>query len=146
VRVGRVVATVAALLGAAIGVATAQECDVSASFVDFGSLDLRRGGEITGRVSVTCDRPQPIDITASAGYGSYGLRRMRGPGGTKLRYNLYLDPGHRLVWGDGSASTARLTGETSGREASFIVYALVPGGQSAPPGGSAGALTIALHC
>ncbi len=73
-----------ALVGLGRGV-MGQECDVGVSFVDFGSLDFRRGGEVTGRVVVRCERPQSFAIVASEGHGSYGIRRMQGPGGAELR-------------------------------------------------------------
>lgn len=122
-------------------------CDASVSFVDFGRVDFRRGGEITGEVVVRCPRPDRFSLALSEGLGDFGMRRMRGPGGAELRYNLYLDPARRQVWGDGvSGGTARLAGQSDGRRAAiFTVYGRVPPGQSAPPGAYGDALAITFE-
>jgi spore coat protein U-like protein len=122
-------------------------CDVSLSLVDFGRLEGRSGGEITGRVSVRCDRPTRFALTLSEGHGSYRMRRMRGPEGRELRYNLFVDPARRLVWGDGvSEGTARLVGESDGRRsAELVVYGRVAPGQAVPPGSYADALAVAIE-
>ncbi len=49
------------------------------------------------------------------------------------------------MWGDGTAGTARLIGETQGREAAYVIYGLVPKGQSAPPGQYGDALVVTLE-
>lgn len=96
-RRGCVVAAAAWLhLQSVVAAQAADFCDVSMSFVDFGRLDLRRGGAITGEVAVTCPAPTAFALALSPGHGDYGTRRMRGPSGAELEYNLYLDPGHRL--------------------------------------------------
>lgn len=135
-----------ALLCSLMGAAVAQECDVSVSFVNFGSVDFRAGGAITGRLSVRCDRPQAFAIAASSGHGSYRDRRMRGPGGAEIRYNLFVDPAHRQIWGDGRADgTTLVVGKTDGREASHVIYGFVLKGQSAPPGQYSDALVVTLE-
>ncbi len=121
-------------------------CDVEFHLVDFGRLDFARGGTITGRVVVACDGPTGFALALSPGYGAYAERRMRGRNGAELRYNLYVDPGHRGVWGDGvSGGTALVRGETDGRRATTItVYGRVPGGQRVPPGPYADNLAVSL--
>jgi len=85
--------------------------------VDFGRVDIKEGGDITGRLTVTCDGPTHFEVAASPGYGSYRERTMIGPKGTVLRYNLYVDAARRRVWGDGEAGgTARITGQSDGRK------------------------------
>jgi spore coat protein U-like protein len=136
-RRGCVVAAAAWLhLCSAVASQAADPCDVSMSFVDFGRLDLRRGGEITGEVAIDCDLPTTFALALSPGHGDYPSRRLRGPSGGELRYNLYLDPGHHQVWGDGtSAGTARLAGQSDGRErAIFVIYGRIPPDQSVRAG------------
>lgn len=128
--------------------ASASACEISVSLVDFGRVDLDRGGKITGEVAVRCPRSRPFALTLSPGYGDYGMRRMRGPDGAELKYNLFVDPGHSRVWGDGiTGGTARLTGRTDGRKATSIaVYGRIPGGQRARRAGTyADALTVTLE-
>jgi spore coat protein U-like protein len=144
VRAG-LIAAAALLLPAAA--AAQPPCDVSLSLVDFGRLELRQGGEITGRVSVRCDRPTRFALVLSEGHGSYRMRRMRGPEGHELRYNLFVDPARRLVWGDGvSEGTARLVGESDGRRgAELVVYGRVPAGQRVPAGSYGDALAVVIE-
>lgn len=66
----------AVLLSTAPAVA---DCDATISLVDFGRLDLQRGGDITGELVVQCDQPSEFSVTLSAGLGDYVRRRMRGP-------------------------------------------------------------------
>ena len=125
------------LLAAAIGLAFAGRagaepvCDASVTMVDFGRVDHRRGGDITGHLTVLCDGPTAFEVSASPGYGDYGRRTMRGPDDTVLHYNLYVDPARRRVWGDGeSGGTARIGGQSDGRKAvTYTIYGSIPDGQ-----------------
>jgi spore coat protein U-like protein len=138
-RVGFALAPAAALalaLAAALP-ADAADCDASVSQLDFGRFDYREGGDITGQLTVTCDRPTAFEVSASPGYGSYRGRTMLGRDGAVLRYNLYVDAARRRVWGDGEAGgTARIAGKSDGRKAvSYTIYGRIPSGQTVRPGG-----------
>jgi spore coat protein U-like protein len=121
-------ALVALLLLAAMAAAPAKAgCDAVVTLVDFGRLDPKKGGEITGELTVTCDQAAEFAVALSAGHGDYRLRRMRDPDGSELRYNLYIDPARRRVWGDGAtAGTATIRGQSDGRKpVRFTVYGQV---------------------
>jgi spore coat protein U-like protein len=124
------------VLAAVTPAAAASVCDASVTMVEFGRVDYREGGDITGQLTVTCDGPTAFEVSASEGYGSYGSRTMIGPGETVLRYNLYVDAARRRVWGDGeSGGTARIRGESDGRKAvTYTIYGRVPDGQSVRTG------------
>jgi spore coat protein U-like protein len=122
------------------------DCDVQVSFVDFGRVDGRRNAEVSGEVSVLCDEATRFVLTLSEGHGSYGERRMRGPGGKVLRYNIYIDPARRQVWGDGAAGTARLAGRNDGRRPTIIpVYGKVARGQPAASGHYSDQLLVSVR-
>jgi spore coat protein U-like protein len=131
---------VAAALGLASApaslVAAAPACHARVTQVDFGRIDAREGGDITGRLTVTCDGPTNFEVTATAGYGSFRERTMVGPKGTVLRYNLYVDPARRRVWGDGEAAgTARISGQSDGRKpVNYTVHGRLFKGQEARSG------------
>jgi spore coat protein U-like protein len=138
----------ALLLALALAAAPARAgCQASVSLVDFGALDLRRGGTLTGALSVACDGAQAFAVTASAGYGSFAQRAMRGPDGHVLYYNLFVDPGRRLVWGDGVAGgTTVIHGLSDGRRpVSIPVYAQVPPGQIVLAGAYSDAVVVATR-
>ena len=107
-------------------------CEASVSLVDFGRLDLQRGGHVSGEVIVICDEPGRFSLALSQGTGNYRLRKMRGVDGGVLRYNLFVDSARRRIWGDGvSAGTQTIRGESDGRRPlSIPVYGLVPPRQS----------------
>lgn len=139
-----------ALLGAVFGLqagAALGACDVTLSLVDFGRVDLKRGGEITGRVTVACDHPGRFELAASPGQGRFGQREMRGPGGAPLAYNLFVDPARTRVWGDGvHAGTTTLGGSVDGRQrVDLVVYGRVYGRQSARPGAYADTVAITVE-
>lgn len=107
-------------------------CDATISLVDFGRLDLEEGGQITGELTVNCDEPGGFSVGLSQGIGDFVLRKMRGSQGAELRYNLFVDPARRRIWGDGiSAGTQTIKGENDGRRPSIIpIYGTVPSRQS----------------
>ena len=123
-------AVAASGLAAAPG-AAAPACQASVTMVDFGRVDHREGGDITGQLTVTCDGPTAFEVAASPGYGSYGGRTMVGPKEAVLRYNLYVDAARQRVWGDGdSGGTARIAGQSDGRKAvTYTIYGRIHDGQ-----------------
>ena len=122
-------------------------CDASLSMVDFGRVEFRRDNEITGRVTVTCSEPGPFEVGASAGNGDFRERRMRGPQGDELRYNLYVDAARRRVWGDGMAGgTARIAGTSDGRRPeTFTIYGKLPAGQAVASGGYRDSVQVTIE-
>jgi hypothetical protein len=57
------------LAGAAAPAAAAPACHASVTLVDFGRIDYKEGGDITGQLTVTCDGPTAFEVSASPGYG-----------------------------------------------------------------------------
>ncbi|MEM7024812.1 MAG: spore coat U domain-containing protein [Pseudomonadota bacterium] len=114
----------------------APNCHARVSQVDFGRVDDRRDGEITGRLTVTCDGPTSFEVSATSGYGTFRRRTMIGPKGKVLHYNLYVDPARRRVWGDGeSGGTARIVGQSDGRKpVNYTVHGRLFKGQQAVSG------------
>jgi spore coat protein U-like protein len=82
----------------------------STSSVSFGSYDVLSSSplESTGTITYICVVSLSIRIDLSNGGGaSYVTRKMSGPAGDKLNYNLYLDAARTRIWGDGTNSTER---------------------------------------
>lgn len=48
---------------------------------------------------------QAIRVELGVGWADTFERRMTGPGGVRLNYNIYLDATHRSIWGNGFAGT-----------------------------------------
>jgi spore coat protein U-like protein len=142
----RALAVALALAGAPTPADAAPACSASVTMVDFGRIDHKEGGEITGQLTVTCDGPTSFEVSASPGYGSYQERTMLGPRETVLRYNLYVDGARRRVWGDGeSGGTARIVGQSDGRKAvSYTIYGRIPDGQKLRPGRYSDAVKVTV--
>lgn len=86
-------------------------CTASATGVAFGTYNPFSGlnADDTGSVRISCmggPGAAAYSIQLSRGlYGAgFGSRRM-GSGGNRLNYDLYTDPAHTTVWGDGSGGS-----------------------------------------
>lgn len=125
----------------------AADCEASVSLVDFGQLDLEKGGRVSGELIVTCDEPGVFAVTLSSGIGSYRLRKMQGSNGSELKYNLFVDSARRRIWGDGiSAGTQTIRGESDGRRPEVIpVYGFVPPRQSVVTGAYSDNLLVTVE-
>ena len=90
--------------------------DTSAAQIAFGTYDPLSALPLdaTGRIDVVCDKnnvPVRVDLDRGAG-GSYLPRQMQS-GSQTLAYNLYLDAGRSIVFGNGTGATQAGAGITS---------------------------------
>ncbi|CAN5324600.1 hypothetical protein BH10PSE17_BH10PSE17_00890 [soil metagenome] len=109
--------------------------------------------DTVGSVSVTCSAVVALLIgyTVGLGPGIYGsfAQRSLGSGSNRMAYQLYMDPGRSVIWGDGTAGTAaRLDGYLLQLlvpvTLNYSVYGRIPGGQNVAPGSYADAVTVML--
>lgn len=113
------------LLAAAGGAQAAVTCSVAAGTLAFGVFNGSQNNSSV-LMTISCDRPWldifPVTIgyTASLSPGSSGTfaqRKLVGPGGDTLNYNLYPNtvPGvlNTNVWGDGTGGTSQVSGGLS---------------------------------
>jgi spore coat protein U-like protein len=127
-----------------VGNAMAATCSLNAQGVNFGGYDFLSDQNLdgVGYVTVTCDASSSYTIALNAGTaGSYAGRVMQS-GSHKLRYNLYVDANHTVVWGDGSAGTETIGG--SGTDTNYPVYGSVPAGQNPIVGDYSDVITVTL--
>jgi spore coat protein U-like protein len=109
-------------------------CSVQLQGVSFGSIDVMRREESTGSIKITCDKAVGFSVEIG-GSVSGGQRQMQAAGGGSLRYELYGDPGHFHVWGDGLTIGSPLGGASDGSHAqTFTIYGVVPAQPGTPPG------------
>ena len=93
-------------------------CVLTATPLSFGSYQPARGQpvDLTATLIVTCTTPlaAAVPVTGTLALSGGVVRRMA-QGGAVLRYQLYADPTHSAVWGDGSGGsvTVRLGGTVS---------------------------------
>lgn len=119
-------------------------CRVSLSGgLQLGGYDPFGRGHRDGLAQLRVDCPPGVSVQVAIGKGNsatYAARELRGPDGV-LRYNLFLDPGHRIVWGDGTEGTQVLqaTGSTTA-----VIYARIPAGQDVASGAYSDDLVITV--
>lgn len=137
--------------------AQAASCQISATDLAFGQYRFNSAVDVFSTVTVSIQNCAPdingvdvnYSIAISAGTSAdYADRAMSGAGGA-LHYNLYADPGHTLVWGDGGAGTVDVSGSFTvpmQTSASHTGYARIPAGQTdLAPGHYADQLTITIN-
>ncbi|HEY5995210.1 MAG TPA: spore coat U domain-containing protein [Gallionellaceae bacterium] len=130
-------------------------CNVSASGVSFGTYNPISGSnaENAGNVRINCGGAAgTVNYTIQLNQGIYSSRfspRQMGSGSNRLNYDLYTDPAHTIVWGDGSAATGFISGSLNvlpqGSSRDHIVYGRIPARQKlAGVGGYGDTITITV--
>jgi spore coat protein U-like protein len=133
----------ACLLAMAAPCAHSASCSVSTVGLNFGNYDVfsTLDDDITGTINVSCQASTSYSISLSSGSGTYSARTLQSAGNL-LSYNLYLDPTHLTIWGDGSAATGTVSGR--GRTGSYTVYGRIPARQNAVVGIYADIVTVTV--
>lgn len=133
------------VLFAATGAAQAQCSWVTLpTTMDFGTYDVFGGvsNATTATGAIRCTGN--LDVTVSSttgGAGVYNPRKM----GTAL-YNVYIDAGRTLIWGNASAGTFQYAFTNTGGPNTYsgFAYGQVPGAQDLAPGIYNDSLTVTL--
>jgi spore coat protein U-like protein len=100
--------------------------------VAFGTIDPTRESTGTGRVVVTCDDATGVTVELSA---PSGARRMAGPSGAELAYELYQDAANAVAWGSGvGGRSARGASVGAGDPARLTIYGVIPSQAGILPG------------
>jgi spore coat protein U-like protein len=132
------------------GEAWGQGCTVSTIPVQFGQYAAIDSSPVdaVGNVRVACTSGTPFTVKLGPGENSGGgfhPRKLRSTGSVEtLEYNLYRDPTHREVWGDGTGNSFVRADVGMGAEQLFPVYGRVPGGQKIGVGYYRDSLTVTV--
>ncbi len=126
----------------------AAQCSASASGVAFGNYNSLSGLAVdsVGSVSVSCLLSLGYTISLSTGgAGTFSPRQLNN-GGNTLDYNLYTNPTYLSVWGDGSASTATVSGSIGLLllPVNHVVYGRIPAGQNAAAGSYTDTISVTV--
>lgn len=137
--------------------AQAASCQMSATDLAFGQYRFNSDVDVLSTVTIAIENCVPdangadVSYTIAIGAGTsadFTDRAMSGPGGA-LHYNVYADPGHTQIWGDGGAGTVDVSGSFTvplQTSASHTGYARIPAGQTdLSPGHYADQLTITIN-
>lgn len=143
------VAALAAFMGSATDEASAL-CTISATGINFGNINVLTGLAVdsTGTITIPCTTAmsgppagQLWRNCVSIGVGSFGdaTSRMLGSGANRLRYNLFADPGHTVIWGSwqtGYASLGQSISVAHSGSVNRTIYARILASQQTVPAGS----------
>lgn len=124
---------------------------VSTSGVSFGDYDTLRPAPVDslGFVAFRCTSVTATDnvmIHLSRGdAGSFHPRAMAHRG-FRLEYNLFLDAGRAVVWGDGSSGTSTYLGHPAeGQTVSVPIYGRILPRQGVRPGGYGDSIVVTIQ-
>lgn len=127
--------------------AQASLCTIETSGIEFGIYDTRRATPLdaTGGVTFSCTSSLVVTIVFTPGVSGSFERAMSG-GADQLFYNLFLDPFHTQVWGDGTSGTAVYINTNPPKDASIgiPVYGQIPARQSVAEGRYTDSLMVVL--
>jgi spore coat protein U domain-containing protein, fimbrial subunit CupE1/2/3/6 len=95
-----------------VSVTLASTCTVSANPLSFGTYQPGQGNaSASTTLAVRCTRGAPFSVALNAGIGGGSVtQRLMSMGASRLQYNLYTTAAHTAVWGDGTQSTATVSG------------------------------------
>ncbi|MBH0200187.1 MAG: spore coat protein U domain-containing protein [Nitrospira sp.] len=117
----------------------AVKCSVTTVGVAFGLYDVFSSSPLlsAGSVSVRCSGlgtgTEQVSISLSTGgSGSFNPRTLS-QGSERLNYNLYLDPGHTQIWGNGTGGTVRHV-SVSKNPVTLTIFGRIPPGQDVTAG------------
>ncbi len=129
-------------------------CKIATTPVNFGSYDVfsKFVMDSTGTITVTCNNPEkkPINITitlSAGGSGSFNPRQMLSSSGSdRLNYNLYSNPSHTVIWGDGTGGSSFVSSMVD-RTTTFnsLVYGRILPGQNVGVGNYSDMLTATVN-
>jgi spore coat protein U-like protein len=122
---------VAALFLLAVGArqAAAQACSVSFTTLNYATYTgTLLNGTATGTVS--CATAWTLGLNAGLGAGATEtIRKMTGPGGATLNYQLFMDAARTVNFGNTTSNEQSGTGNTT-----ITIYGQIPAGQFIAPG------------
>jgi spore coat protein U-like protein len=134
-----------------VSASVAANCLVSATNLGFGSYTGVAALNGSSDVKVRCTNGSGYTLKLSAGNGSYATRLLKN-GSNSLQYNLFTDGAYTSIWGDGTSSTAVVTGTGAGMalasEITHPVYGQLPDNttnEAAPVGSYNDSITVTVE-
>lgn len=122
-------------------------CSVSTSGVDFGVYQVFDNTDLhtSGTITVDCDQAYEIRLDAGSTSTSFLPRQMVNFEDARLDYNLFVNPSHTSVWGDGANATVTVSGEGSGVPEHHTVYGRIPARQNVRGGDYADTIVVTVE-
>lgn len=111
-------------------------CMINASDLDFGRVEpSERGVQAQADIRLQCPANTVWRVGLDSGlHAVAGERRMAGPSGAFIVYELYRDAGRTALWGDVEGERQTGQSDAQGSPVEITVYGYVPGQPDALPG------------
>ncbi len=122
-------------------------CSVSSPAVNFGNYSGTQVTPGATPVSVSCPLLFSYNIGLNAGTGAGATtttRKMTGPSGATLNYQLFQNASHTTNWGN-TVGTDTVSGTGSGLAQTLNIYPLLPTGQNNVPGTYIDTITVSAQ-
>jgi spore coat protein U-like protein len=121
-------------------------CSVSAGSLGFGTYSAAAATLGVASISVNCSNGGAYQVSLESGqYSTGSTRRMAGPGGNFLNYELYSNSGRSIAWGNGTAFGGQVSGTGSGSAQSLVVYGRIPASQLSTPGSYSDSVIVTVE-
>jgi spore coat protein U-like protein len=130
----------------------AATCTLSATALSFGNYSPLSANSSTGTIKTTCLSSTLLTdsyiIALSSGAGSFTSRHFAGSA-PYFTYQMYLDPAHTQVWGDGTGTTMTKSDTlvllpSVQQQHSYTIYGKIPANQYVAPGSYTDTITVTL--
>lgn len=119
-------------------------CSLAASALPFGTYANAQLDASTS-ITVNCSSTAAYSVALDSGLNDDGSsRRMAGPGGKYLSYQLYSNSGRTSLWGDGVSYGNTVAGVGTGSNQTLTVYGRVPASQLVTPGSYSDTVVVTL--
>jgi spore coat protein U-like protein len=123
-------------------------CQVSAADLDFGNYAPTSGADSSAdtTIDVTCTNGTNYTVALDGGSVMHDVsaRAMSDGGSHNLSYGLYTSASFTTAWGDGTASTATVSGTGNGASQALTVYGRLPASQYVPAASYADQITVTV--
>jgi spore coat protein U-like protein len=124
-------------------------CAISASGVSFGTYSPDSGLPLDtiGQLTYQCYKEARPNVRIDINQGlSSTFDRMMASGANRLRYNLFQDSQHTVIWGDGTGGTQYyFIGDPVDKKDIIVsIYGRIPGGQNVQSGTYTDSLTATI--
>ncbi len=120
-------------------------CEVGDASIDFGSYQSGQGADLVTNTNLVLSNCTVDSVVVELDGGATGdptARRLTGPGGATLRYQLFKGPNLGNPFRDnGGGRTIDMTGRTT---ANVPVYGRIPRGQTVPAGTYTDTINVTL--
>jgi len=122
-------------------------CTLTGGVLDFGNYisGQENALDAAGRIDfVNCSGTLTFELDGGAN-GTINDRKMRGPDGNTLDYQIYSNPSRTTIWGTGgNGFEFPLQGDGTPSTAFVPVHGRIPGGQAVPGGNYTDIVNITL--